>query len=182
VQIGTSPLAQPLRISAGTRRISAAVSGRPRTTRVVDAVGGERLSVELEVMAAPVPSPTATTVATAEPSGDSGPNLTLWLGIATGALAVSSGVVGYLAAQDGSKFHDALNRMSTANEVNRLHDRAATKAILTDVLLGATAITGVVTLYFVFAGDKPDKSPSDGPARARLNLGLGSVQLSGSFD
>lgn len=182
VQVGTTPLAQPLRVSAGTRRISAAFSGRPRSTRVIEAVGGERLSVELEMQAAPTPDVTPNVLATGDTSPSSGPSATLWLGIATGALAVSAGVVGFLAAQDGSRFHDALSRSSTANEINRLHDRAATKAILTDVLLGATAVTGAVTLYFMFSGDKSERPPSGASAGARVNLGLGSLQVSGAFD
>ena len=182
VPVGTTPLNGALRVSAGQRRISAAVSGRPRSTRVIEAVGGERLSVEIEMQAAPPPVTTPSDVATAEPSSSSGQNVALWLGVATGALAVGTGVVGYLAAQDGSKFHDALDRTSTANEINRLHDRAETKAILTDVLLGATAITGAITLYFVFSGGKADKPPSETTGTARLNMGLGSLQLSGNFN
>lgn len=182
VPVGTTPLVQPLRVSAGSRRISAAVTGRPRSTRVIEAVGGERLSVEIEVQAAAPPVTAPSAVATTEPSSSSGPSPTLWLGIATGALAVGTGVVGYLAAQDGSKFHDALDRSSTASEINRLHDRAETKAILTDVLLGATAITGAITLYFVFSGGKADKPPSETASAARLNVGLGSLQLSGRFN
>jgi tetratricopeptide (TPR) repeat protein len=181
VPVGTSPLTEPLRVSAGTRRISAAVNGKPRSTRVVDAVGGERLSVEIEVVGATQPAaPRA--YAAADTSHSSSPNATLWLGIATGALAVGTAVVGYLAAQDGSKFHDALNRSTTASELDRLHDRAATKAVLTDVLLGATAITGGVTLFFALTGSsKSDQPPAAAEQRARLNVGLGSIELSGQF-
>lgn len=177
--VGTTPLVGALRVSAGTRRISAAVSGRPRSTRVIEAVGGERLSVDLEVQAAPLTA--APNAVAGDASSDSGPSVALWLGIATGALAVGTGVVGVLAAQDGSKFHDALDRSSSANEINRLHDRAETKAILTDVLLGATAITGAVALYFAFSGGRADKAPSETAGQTRVDMGLGSLQFSGSF-
>ena len=175
VPVGVSPLSEALRISAGTRRIAAALSGKPRSTRVVDAVGGERISIEIEVVGAAHAEATA-------PNASSGPSPVLWLGIATGALAIGSAVVGYLAAQDGSKFHDALSRNTTASEVNRLHDRAATKAILTDILLGATAITGGVTLIVALTGSgKSDKPQQASDRRARVNIGLGSLELSGQF-
>ena len=181
VPVGVSPLAEPLRVSAGTRRIAAAVDGKPRSTRVVEAVGGERLSVEIEAVGAAHPAP-GSAYTRSEPADTGGPGPVLWLGIATGALAVGTAVVGILAAQDSSKFHDALNRSTTSSEISRLHDRAATKALLTDILLGATAITGGVTLFFVLTGaGKPDKPPAAAAPRARLNVGLGSLELSGQF-
>jgi hypothetical protein len=178
VTVGTTPLARPLRVSAGTRRIAAALSGKPRSTRVVEAVGGERLNVELELVDAARP-PAAPAPVAAEPDPSSGPGPVLWLGIATGALAISTGVVGLLAAQDGSKFHDALNRSTTASELNRLHDRAATKAIVTDLLLGATAITGGITLFVALTGSGKSDKPAS--ASTKLNIGLGSVQVAGQF-
>jgi hypothetical protein len=183
VPVGVSPLTEPLRVSAGTRRIAAALSGKPRSTRVVEAVGGERSSVEIEVVGAQQPT-TGPAYASAEPAPSEGPGPVLWLGIATGALAVGTAVVGILAAQDGSKFHDALNRSTTASEINRLHDRAATKALLTDILLGATVISGGVTLFFALTSTdsgKPDQPPTAAAPRARLNVGLGSLELSGQF-
>jgi len=177
VPVGVSPLTEPLRVSAGSRRIAAAVSGKPRSTRVVEAVGGERLTVEIEAVGAAHPAATH-----AEASQSGGPGPVLWLGIATGALAVGTAVVGILAAQDSSKFHDALNRSTTSGEINRLHDRAATKAVLTDILLGATAITGGLTIFFALTGSsKPDKPPAAAEQRARLNVGLGSLEVSGQF-
>jgi hypothetical protein len=181
VPVGVSPLAEPLRVSAGTRRIAAAVTGKPRSTRVIEAVGGEQLTVEIEAVGAAHPA-AAPAYASSEPAPSGGPGPVLWLGIATGALAIGTAVVGILAAQDGSKFHDALNRSTTSGELNRLHDRAATKALLTDILLGATAITGGVTLFFALTGtSQPDQPPVAAAPGARLNVGLGSVELSGQF-
>ncbi|HTU61924.1 MAG TPA: tetratricopeptide repeat protein [Polyangiales bacterium] len=181
VPVGVSPLAEPLRVSAGTRRIAAAVSGKPRSTRVVEAVGGERLNVEIEAVGAAHPA-SGSGYATSEQSESGVPGPVLWLGIATGALAIGTAVVGILAAQDSSKFHDALNRSTTSGEINRLHDRAATKALLTDIMLGATAITGGVTLFFALTGaGKQDTPPTAAEPRARLNVGLGSLELSGQF-
>jgi hypothetical protein len=183
VPVATTPLSGPLRVSAGTRRVSAAVSGKPRSTRVVEAVGGERLTVEIELAETSAPQPAAPqALATAEPQQtSSGPGPALWLGIATGALAVGTAVVGSLAATDGSKYHDALDRSTTASELDRLHDRAATKGLITDILLGATVITGGLTLYFAIWGGKSDTPPSETRAQAKLSVGVGSLQLNGQF-
>jgi hypothetical protein len=181
VAVGTSPLAKPLRVSAGTRRLSATISGRPRVTRVVEAVGGESLTVALELAPAAAPVETKPSVVYRESSGSSIPTATIWLGITTGALAVGTGVMGFLAAQDGSKFHDALDRSTTASEINRLHDRAATKALVTDILLGATAVSGAITLFVALQGSKAEADDAS-KERAHLSVGLGSVQLSGHLD
>jgi hypothetical protein len=181
VAVGTAPLAKPLRLSAGTRHLSAAMSGRPRTERVIEAVGGESQTVALELAPPPEAAEPKPSVVYRETNSSAVPGATIWLGVATGALAVGTGVMGYLAAQDGSKFHDALARSTTASEVSRLHDRAATKALVTDILLGATAVTGAITLFVALQGRKPEATERSNE-RAQLSLGLGSVQLSGHLD
>lgn len=183
VAVGTAPLREPLRVSAGTRKLSALSSGRPRVTRVVEAVGGEASTVSLELPPLPAKSAPAPAVVyrDREVKSATDPGAALWLGIATGALAVGTGVMGFLAAQDGSKFHEALRSSNNATEIEHWHDRAATKALVTDILLGATAVTGAITLFVALRGDKPDVQP-DAQPRTQLSFGLGSVQLSGRLD
>ena len=184
VSVGTSPLSAPLRVSAGTRRMSAAIGGRPRVTRVLEAAGGESVHVRLDLE----PEPALARPALAQSSGasaqrSSGPGASLWLGIATGALAVGTGVMGTLAAMDGSKYHDALHRPATAGELDSLHDRAQTKGIVTDILLGATAVTGAITVITLLSGGGEERAPASAsaPHGTQVSVGLGTLQLSRRF-
>jgi hypothetical protein len=182
--VGKSPLREPVRVSAGTRHLAALLPGRPRVTRVIEAAGGETLSVKLEL--APVPhelSPVASSTPATPATTSSGPGVSLWLGIATGALAVGTGVMGTLAAVDGSKYHDALHRMSTANQINSLHDRAQTKGIVTDVLLGATLVTGTITVVMLLSEGGEDRAPQAAAPHSgtQLSFGAGSLQLTSHF-
>jgi tetratricopeptide (TPR) repeat protein len=183
VVVGKSPLAEPVRVSAGTRRLAAAVSGRPRATRVIEAAGGEALSVRLELE--PEAEPGQTLVRARTPNGTvkSGPGASLWLGIATGALAAGAGVMGTLAAIDGSKYHDALHQPATSGQLDSLHDRAATKALATDILLGAAVVAGTITVIVLLTGGHEDRAPRAASAShgARVSLGLGHVQLTSQF-
>jgi len=51
---------------------------------------------------------------------DTGSSVALWLGIGSGALAVATGVMAYLAASDASAYHDAVERKTTARELEDL--------------------------------------------------------------
>jgi hypothetical protein len=184
VLVGTSPLAEPVRVSAGTRRLSAAVSGRPRATRVVEAAGGEALSVQLELEPELEPGQPLVRADSSQSAETSGPGAALWLGIATGALAAGAGVLGTLAAIDGSKYHDALHRPATPGQLESLHDRAQTKAIATDILLGATVVAGTITVILLLKGGRDERASSAAreSQHARVSLGLGSVQLTSHFE
>jgi hypothetical protein len=179
VDVGKTPLSEPVRVSMGTRIVSAAISGRPRVTRVVEAAGGETQVVRLDF-----PPPTqATRVARTTPAAhasEGGSGAVVWLGIGTGALAVGAGVMAYLAARDASAYHDAVHRKTTPRELDDLDNRATTKALVTDILIGATAVAGAVTLIVALQGSgKPDTAPDS--ARAQLDLGPGSLRLHGQF-
>jgi hypothetical protein len=168
----------------GSRRISAAISGSRRATKVIEAAGGETLFVKLEL--APTPTAAAENAQApdrqAEPSA-SKPSTALWIGIGAGALAVGAGVMGSLAAIDGAKYRDAIHRRSTADEIDSLHSRAASKALITDVLLGATAVTAVVALVVAInAGPSEEVEPeAHESSSARLSVGPGSVSVAGAF-
>jgi tetratricopeptide (TPR) repeat protein len=184
VSVGKSPLA--VRVSAGTRRLSAAISGRRRATRVVEAAGGESLTVRLvlEQDREELP-PIAHTTPSSSVSESSGPGAAMWLGIATGVLAVGAGVMGTLAVLDGSKYHDALHRTATARELDSLHDRAQVKGISTDILLGAAAVTGIITVVALITSGGEEHAPRAATSRAHdahVSLGLGTVQLTSHFE
>ena len=178
VSVGKSPMGEPVRVSAGTRRISAAISGRQRVTQVVEAGGGDTLVVKLEFApAVKAEANVAHNDTGAQPAPESsGPSPALWLGIGTGALGVGAGVMAVLAASDSAAYQDALDRPTSSEELASLHDSATTKALVTDILLGATVVGAAVTVWVALDSDSDERAPS-----AQLSVGAGSVALSGRF-
>ena len=178
VAVGKSPLNEPVRVSTGKRVISAAISGRPRVLQAVEAAGGETLVVRLDFSPNVREEVHPTPRAAAEPSVRSGGTRpALWLGIGAGALAVGTGVMAFLAAQDASKYDDAVHRKTTARELDELDSSATTKALVADILLGATAVATTLTVIFALQGD----GGSERPPSARLRVGPGGLGLRGSF-
>jgi tetratricopeptide (TPR) repeat protein len=179
VPSGHSPLSDVVRVSAGRHRISATIGGRPRVTKVIDAAGGETQVVEVafslqpENVAAAAPAQRDQAPA---PAAASGPSPALWVGIGTGLLAVGAGVTGYLAYRDSANYKDAIQRPTTSAELDSLSQSAKTKALVTDVLLGATAVGAAVTLYLVL-----DSSGSERDTRASLRVGPGALLLTQRF-
>jgi hypothetical protein len=185
VSVGKSPLAEPVRVSTGKRVVSAAISGRPRVTQAVEAAGGETLVVRLEFSPNAREEIRPSQRSSPEPSTRAdGPSPVLWLGIGAGALAVGTGVMAYLASRDASKYDDAVHRKTTARELNDLDDRASTKALVTDILLGATVVATTITLIVALqGGGKAEVAPSrNDHASAHLTLGVGTLGLSGGFE
>jgi hypothetical protein len=178
VAVGRAPLADVVQVSAGQRRVVAAVGGR-RVTRVIDAAGGETLVVELKL------EPKATEVATptyvpaahkAEP--ESNHTATVALAIGTGALGAGAGVMAYLASKDASSYRSALERKTDEAELKSLQDGAKTKALVTDVLLGAAVACGVTTLVVAIMNGSEERAPE--PATA-FGIGPGSVSMQTRF-
>jgi hypothetical protein len=183
VPSGHSPLADVVRVSAGRHRIAAAISGRARVTKIVDAAGGETQVVEVafslqpdSVAAAPAQRDPVSAAAPA-----SGNSAALWVGIGTGVLAVGAGVMGYLAYRDSANYKDALQRPTTPAELDSLQQGAKTKALVTDVLLGATAVGAALTLYLVLDSGPERDTRATADARASLRVGPGALLLTQHF-
>lgn len=144
VASGTTPLTETLSISTGQRKITLRAAGYSPATQVVDAAGGEVVRLHLELMPAVEAPFTQLRPSELLPTsgGSSHVNaLALTLAIGTVALAAGAGVFAYLAARDASDYRSALERSTTASELTALSDGAKTKALITDVLLGATVVS-----------------------------------------
>lgn len=188
VSVGKTPLTGPVPVSTGTHQISAAINGRSRITRVVEAAGGETLTVRMEFPAqTSETTPPAPRAASDSSAKSTGPSPVLWLAIGSGALAVGTGVMAYLAAQDAAEYHDALERSTTPSELEELDDSATTKAIATDILLGATIVATTITVIIALQGKSSERAATaarggDDSGFARLTVGPGSVGVSGHFE
>jgi tetratricopeptide (TPR) repeat protein len=144
--VGTSPIDRPLRLSAGRRRVSAEAPGYAPISRVIDVIGGEEVTVKLDF------GPRLSAVSAGQVEGTRSTTYAVWTGVATGALAVGAGVVGYVASRDARDYDDALKRRTSRDELDSLSRQATREAIVTDVLLGAAVVTGAVTVVLLLSG------------------------------
>jgi len=189
VSVGKSPMGEPVRVSAGTRRITAVSSNGGRVTKVVEAAGGDTLVVKLEITDMAVADSSAPATRRApEQAVSSGPGAALWLGIGTGALAVATGVFAYLASDAASSYRDKLEqRLDSQKERKELDDLksgAKTKALVTDILLGTTVVAAATTLIVALSsGGREERAPSESQptAATQISLGAGSLHLSRQF-
>jgi len=179
VSVGKGPLTDAVRVSAGTRRVSAAAPGRTRVTKVIDAVGGESASVHLELPL--VVAPQASHQAKVQDKSG-GVSPALLLGIGTGVLAVGTGVMAYLTHTKQSDYDDELRKVTTEDKVDSLRSDLKQFATITDVLLIATVVTGGATvLTMLLSGGESKPHPEKADTGMRLALSPGSLQLSGQF-
>jgi tetratricopeptide (TPR) repeat protein len=170
VSVGTSPLAGAVDVSAGSHRIRATAEGRAAIARVVDVAGGETVPVHLEFPANAKVALSAPPPARARDTG--GNAAVIWLAAGTGALAVGTGVVAYLASRNSADYQAALERRTSVSELEDLADRARGKALVSDILLGATLAAAAVTIVVAVTSD------DDEPDRPSLSLRVGPGRLS----
>ncbi len=198
VVIGRSPFRRIIAVNAGQHRFTAAKSGAPPTTRVVSVAGMDSLVLELELVGATTaaanananaekPAPHAATAPQGAHSPDRevgaaalpGTPWAAWL--ATGLLAGGTIAAGIATQRSIDKLNEARDRPGASRQ--ELDDKASASyrnAVITDVLLGATAITGAFSLYYTLRrGSSSDTAPT--PHRPSVTAVPGGVVVRGSF-
>jgi hypothetical protein len=188
VSVGTSPLQGPVKVSSGTRTVAAIAHGRPRVSQVIDVAGGDTVALQLsfapssEHSPSPAPLPSAVADHRQPAAKARGGNPALWLGITSGALLVGAGVMGYLTIRDAESYDDAVARKTSVRELEDLDSRASTKALVTDVLLGATVIATGITVLVALTGNGSERreAAAEKPG-AKVALGVGSLSVRGAF-
>jgi hypothetical protein len=183
VPVGRAPLAAPVRVSAGHRKVTAARPGQPPVSQVVELAGGDERVISLTVPddEAPAPPP----VAPARP-GPAAPPVSAarrypflpWLvtaGVGAGALAT-----GVLALQASNDLRSKLATYPvTPGELHSLHGKTAALALATDALLGATILVGGLSIYYTVKLPTPADQRATAPLR--VSVDLAGVRLSGTF-
>lgn len=163
--VGETPL-QAAPVSAGQRRVHVQKPGFEPVIRVVNVIGGETQTVEIALR------PTAATTTAAELASarsGGGSSATVWAAVATGVLLAASAGASYWAYRGGQDYDDALRQPTTRGALDDLAKEAKLRALVTDILFGATAVSGVVTVVLWSSGD--DGESATRPAELRLGLG-----------
>jgi hypothetical protein len=141
--------------------VRAELNGFAPVQRVIEVVGGEPQRVELNF----VPS------LSVDDKGSRGTSPALWTGIATGVLGLGAGGMALWAASEQTKYDDALAGETSRRELDTLADSTQQKALITDVLLGATVVAGVITLVLIVTD-----GPEERPRTSSIVIGPGAVR------
>lgn len=177
VLVARAPFQAPIHISTGRRRVTGRAPGHTPVTQIIDAAGGEDVSVTMQLQ--PIPSSAADRPAVAAPiyrRGGTRKPLLIGLAIGAGVLAAGGVVFGYLAESDSVEYREALQRKTSSSELKDLADGAKTYALVTDFLIGAALLTATVGTVVLMSADIETREPT-----TQLRVGLGSVQLSQQF-
>lgn len=181
--VGTSPLPEPLIVSAGRRRITATMGSRPPVTEVVQVAGGDTLTIKLTIP--PEPPPQVQVMQSPQPSSVLGPVIA-W--VSTGAVAVGAITTGILALGASSDLKNELAKYPADPKViSSAHGKALAFSVATDVL-SAIALGGAgVSIWLTVRGPKAaadqapkPSAPAPKPA-ARIVVYPNGVGVAGSF-
>jgi hypothetical protein len=166
IQVGTSPLAAPLRVNVGRHKFSASTSTIPAVVRVIDVAAGENPHVALELRA-PEAAPVALAPPVTKPSEEHAtpPRTALWVGVGvTGALAVGTAVVGVLALSAKSSFDSELGRYpGNASQISSTRSTLKSTAVVFDVVAAGTIVAGIVTGVIGLTGARHGDASAAGP-------------------
>jgi hypothetical protein len=196
VSVGRTPLAGPIVVSAGRRRISAVKDGLT-DMRLVDVVGSDSTTVSLEIVdpstavagaparpseasRPPAPPPRSSarlraSAASGVPSGNTG----RWVGITvTGTLAAGTVATGILALSAKKDFDNAAGRSGADPQVvSDARSKARDLALATYILAGATIVAAGVTILTSVGGN----SSKDRSRALRVNVTPAGIVATGTF-
>ena len=193
VSVGTSPLPGPVPVNVGTRKVSAAKSGSPEAVRVLTVAGKETVKVELQIdiptvasskLAPSALSPSASL--TARPQAQAAPSRTgLIISLSTtAALAIGTGVSGYLALGAQKNLNDQIQTYpNTRSKIEDARTKSKNYGYVTDALGAATLISGGVALYCAFSYWGASSTTKSGKTNKPIVVvpTLGGMVLEGRF-
>jgi tetratricopeptide (TPR) repeat protein len=178
--VGSSPLAGTTTVSVGRRRISAVKHGFTDVERIIDIAAGDKLKVVLEFKERPqLDFAKLQLVAAGNRSqSDSSMSAAAWTGIATGMVGAGAITLTVLTALAQSAYDDEMKGQTSAARLRDVRDDAKAKALIADVLWGATVATGALTAILLFTDSGSERPPH---AAVDLKLGPTSLRVDGRF-
>ncbi|HSN96791.1 MAG TPA: PEGA domain-containing protein [Candidatus Nanopelagicales bacterium] len=191
VPVGKTPLADPILVSPGRRKITATLKGHAPAIKTVEIAGQETQDVSLDLAEPATPGealPPQPPVDARQPapmasSGQSiAPIAVAWT--VTGACAIGAAVTGGLALGASSDLASKRETLGSSRTVlDDAKSQTQTLALVSDVFLVATAVGAGVSIYLTAThGSSASPAPKTGSASSvRVGLGPGSVSLAGTF-
>jgi tetratricopeptide (TPR) repeat protein len=174
ISVGVSPIAFPVLVNAGPRRVTAVKLGHAVVARMVTVGGKENAKVFLE-FAVPVEAQggeraksrgagdtdgALSTAFKSEPAQKAPVRIGLVTsGLVAGSCAIATGVFGVMALNAKNDFGNALNQIpNTKDNIDSARSKVRTYARLTDAFGAATLISGSVALYYLLSDPGPKKT------------------------
>jgi hypothetical protein len=180
-RVGTVPLAAPLTVRTGRRKVSI-VSGAQRADKTIDVMSGESPSVELSLPTAQAQVANAARGDEPSKKSDSDGPGALWvpwtLAGAFGAAAVVTGVVAVGARNDAETARATFG--APQSDIDTPNKKATTFAAVTDVMLGATVIAAGIGTYFTIrwlSRPSPSERAANGAGKASSATSIRKVEL-----
>jgi hypothetical protein len=171
---GTTPLAAPIALNAGTHRVSARKQGALPEARLVEVAGTEHVTLDIAMRPAPVQR---VVIRSESPS-----RWTTWswvgLGTAT-ALGVASAVTGAYALSASKDLQSTQYVMTPSADASSVRTRTKTLSLTSDVLGIAALGTLATTLVLTFTRS-PTATESPRPNVA-VDVTAGGVMVHGVF-
>lgn len=201
VSVGSSPLPGPIPVNVGKHSVTAWKAGLPTASRTLAVAGKETVKVELVIDETAVASATATSErsSAAAPAGTTiakahSPSVPGRTGLivslsTTAALAIATGVCGYLALGAQQDFKDQVATYPNSKDsIDNARSKSKNWGYVTDALGAATIVSGGVALYFALThnaalqGPKTDKQQTEKKDRSiSWAPTVGGMVLQGSF-
>lgn len=166
VSVGTSPLSEPLTVTAGRRKITATKAPFAPVSSTVDVTAGETAEVSLSLVESNADGPAGP---------EAGPSRTpFWIGVGvTSALAVATVTFGVLAVGAKSDLDASVGRFGASpSEIDRSRSKLDDLSLATDVLGVATLVGAGVTTFLFFRTR---------PSSTQVGLGPRSISLTQAF-
>jgi len=202
VSVGSSPLPGPVPVNVGKHNITAWKTGLPTASRTLTVAGKETVKVELTLDETSVTSatvavqerpeggtPSGATITKTQPTSPPGrTGLVLSLST-TAALAVATGICGYLALGAQQDLKDQVATYpNTKDNIDSARSKSRNWGYITDAFGTATVISGGVALYYalVHGSDlRAQKSDQQQPDKKERSVSLaptvGGMVLQGKF-
>lgn len=170
VPVGRAPL-QALPVSAGQRRVRVEKAGFETETRVVNIIGGQPQSVRIELESA------AAAQTTYSFGDDAPPNHpAIWMTVGTGVLALATAGAAFWTYRGERNYDDELMRSTTRSTLDDLADKTEQRALITDILLGATVVSAIVTTVLWVNGTSSESDEDVARRDDSLQFGPGSLR------
>ncbi|MBK7580568.1 MAG: PEGA domain-containing protein [Myxococcales bacterium] len=190
LEVGETPLDQPLTVNAGKRKISVSKSGYATVNKVVVVAGGDKSSLTLELRQGSSPAtpqtggvtkPRPSTPEKKRPEADSGREIPwLWWGV-TGGLATGTAVFGVLALGAQNDLDAKKKHPASKQSLDDSASKTRTLAIVTDVFLVGTLAVGGYASYLTFIKSPDDPKHDKSATNVVVGVGPGSVSVAGTF-